>query len=255
MDNLEDARPVTIFFLGAAVCSLFLLFGMSRFLWETIPFFEYIQFPARWLHITVFTLVFLSSVVFLVLDTMYKANRGHSLYIVLFFLICLLLDFNYIYSAPTVREQNLMPAKAANMNFEHLPRWVSTDKISRDSLEERVAIHSEGEVRTVSWKSAERIFIIAAKRPLTIMIRTFYFPGWKAYVDDRHVALRTETGSGAMIVDIPQGNHKLVLRFEDTPIRYYSKIISIVSFSVILLGVLISKRRGKISNEEEHYES
>jgi uncharacterized membrane protein YfhO len=141
------------------------------------------------------------------------------------------------------------------MNFEHLPRWADTDRISRDNLEKRVVIQGEGAVTTELWKSAERIFMIKAKRPLSVMIRTFYFPWWNAYIDDRQVDLRKEAGSGAMIVDVPQGNHKLVLRFEDTSVRYYSKIISIISFSGIILCVLILKRKREISNGEELGES
>ena len=247
--KFEDAKIVNIFFLGTAIGSLFLLFGISRFLWEMIPYFKYVQFPARWLNITVFATAFLSSVVFWVLSTIYKTKRGHKLYIVLFFLICLLLDYKYIHSAPLLTEQRLMPVKAANLNFEHLPRWVSKEKISRDNLEERVTIRGEGGVKIVEWKSAERIFEITAQRLLTARIRTFYFPGWNAYVDDMHVAIRKEGGSGAMLVDIPRGNHRLVLQFEDTPIRYYSKIISLISFFGIFLVALVSKRREDLSNQ------
>jgi hypothetical protein len=255
VNNLGDTKPVNIFFLGVAIGSLFFLFGISRFLWETIPFFKYIQFSARWLYITVFSLVFLSSIVFWVLDTYYKAKRGKTLYIVSFFLICLILDFSYIRSAPLFKEQQLMPARAANFNAEYLPRWVSEDNISGHKLDERVTIHGEGEVKIVAWKSAERILAINAQRPLKARIRTFHFPGWNAYIDDMHVAIQTERGSGAILIDIPRGNHKLVLRFEDTPIRYYSKIISIISFPALFLVALFSKRRENLSNQKEHHES
>lgn len=255
VNNLGDIKAVNIYFLGVAVGSLFFLLGISRFLWETIPFFEYIQFSARWLYITVFSLVFLSSIIFYVLDKYYKAKPGKTLYIIILFLICLMLDGRYIYSAPLFKEKQLIPVRPANFNSEYLPMWVSEENISRDKLNERVTIHGEGEVKIVAWKSAERILSINAKRHSSARIRTFYFPGWNAYLDDMHVAIQTERGSGAILVDIPRGNHKLVLRFEDTQIRYYSKIISIISFPALFLLALFSKRRENHSNQKEHHEN
>jgi uncharacterized membrane protein len=242
-NNLGDTKPVNIFFLGVAIGSLFFLFGISRFLWEAIPFFKYIQFSARWLYITVFSLVFMSSVIFWVLETEYKAKRGKTFYIVILFLICIILDVHYIYFAPLFKEQQLIPVRAANFNSEYLPRWVSEEHISGDKLDERVTIHGEGEVNIVAWKSEERIFAVNAKRPLTARIRTFYFPGWKAYVDGVETEIKTEKDVGAMLLDIPEGRHKLVLKFEDTSIRYYAKFLSLVSLVSMVVLVLFSKRK------------
>jgi len=56
--NMEDVNAVNKFFAGIAICSMVLLFGISTFIWKTIPLFSYIQFPFRWLNITTFALVF-----------------------------------------------------------------------------------------------------------------------------------------------------------------------------------------------------
>jgi hypothetical protein len=64
MRNLStgnDINTVNLFFLCAAFGSLFFLFGMSSFLWNVIPFIKYLQFPFRWLNITVFLVAFLFS--------------------------------------------------------------------------------------------------------------------------------------------------------------------------------------------------
>jgi hypothetical protein len=254
-DVLKHIKHVAIFFISVAMCSLLFLFGISRFLWENIPFFEYIQFPARWLHLTVFSLGFLSSVVFFVFDTMYKTKRGRSLYIVVLFLICLLLDSKFIFSAPIVKEQKLMPVKAANLNFEHAPRWVNMDKISRDNPDKRVALSGKGEIEIVVWKSAERILKIRAHEPLDVWLKTFNFPGWKAYLDKNPTDIKTEKDHGAMLIAVPKGRHMLVVSFEDTPVRYYSKIISCISLFVLCIAIAVPKRRRIFSSKEKHYEN
>jgi len=245
----EDVGAVNKFFFGTAVCSIFLLFGISRFIWETIPFFEYIQFPVRWLNITAFAVVFLSAVIFRVPDNRNRTRMNYIFFIGFLVLSCLLLDFRYISSAHVFTRQDLEPVKAANWNLEHMPLWVGVEKIDRtDDYKERVTIiKGKGKAEVVVWRSADRIIEIKADDPVTLRIRTFYFPGWKAHIDDVQTEIRPEEGTGAMLIAIPEGDHTLVLRFEDTPVRYYAKIISVISFFITVLLVLIPKKTNRTS--------
>jgi len=71
----------------------------------------------------------------------------------------------------------------------------------------------------------------------------FYFPGWKAYIDGIQTEIRKENDSGAMFIQIPGGVHTLELKFVDTPIRHYSKIVTLLSLLVVTsLIVMIWKR-------------
>ena len=81
----EDSHTMNKFFLGIALWSLFLLLGISTFIWEYVPFFKYIQFPYRWLNITTFAIVFVSAVIFYAQDSYYKMKTKRSLFIVLIF--------------------------------------------------------------------------------------------------------------------------------------------------------------------------
>ena len=248
MRRTEDVNAINNFFLGTAVCSMLLLFGISRFIWETIPFFEYIQFPVRWLNITAYAVVFLSAAVFWHPATLYKTKRRYIFFVALLFLSCLLLDFRYITSAHVFTRQDLEPVRAANWNLEHMPIWVGVEKIDRtNDYKEKVTITGKGKAEIVVWRSADRVIEIKAEEPVTLRIRTFNFPGWKAYADGKQTEIKTEEGAGAILVDIPKGEHRLVLKFEDTPVRYYSKIISVISFFIMVLLVLIPKKTNRNS--------
>jgi hypothetical protein len=239
----EDIKAVNKFFLCTAIGTLFLLFGISTFIWESIPYFEYIQFPVRWLNITAFAVAFLSAVTFLVVDTVYKTKRRHSLFIVLLFLICLILDYKYISTAHIFTGQSLEPVKAANWNLEHLPGWVNVKKIFQKDSDNKILItKGEGKADIIKWESAKRIIKITSKTPLALWIRIFNFPGWKSYIDGKQTEIKTEEGVGAMLIDVPEGKHTLVLKFVDTPVRYYAKIISIISSCVMALLVLFFKK-------------
>jgi len=238
--TMENAKVVNHFFIGITVVSIFLLFGISTSLWETIPFFKYIQFPARWLNIAAYAVIFLSAVNFLSLDIIYKTKKRHTI-TVLLFLVFFLLDFRYINSAPIFTEQELIPVKSINSTIEHLPAWVDVNKIDQnDNSQEKVVIkEGEGKTKIIAWKSAERLIEITSQNPLTLKIHTFNFPGWKGYIDGVQTEIKTNDGDGTIVINIPGGRHILKLIFEDTPIRYYSKHISV--FLVITIFAIFIK--------------
>jgi len=247
IDAMQSAKYANTFFIGTALFTIFLLFGISTFVWETIPFFKYIQFAHRWLNITTFAVVFSSSVIFWGLRNSYGTKKEHKLMIGIIFAVLLpmcvtsfLLDYKYIRYAHIVDEQELIPGKTPNWYKVDLPALVDIDRIdgNDNSGEKVIMTKGEGNVVFSKWRSGERIIEISADTPVSLRIRTFNFPGWKAYVDGMQTVIKTEKGVGAMLVDIPMGKHTLILRFEDTPIRYYSKIISLVSLLVMVFLLL-----------------
>ena len=240
-------KEISLIFIIISIFSLFLLLGISTFLWETIPFFKYIQFPARWFNITNFTISFLSSILFWSIMTPSKTKRRISVLMVVISLTMLLLDFKYIKYVYAFPHQKLIPVQTQISNLEHLPIWAVKDNIYSNTTNYRIEIvKGEGKSEILAWKSAERIIKIIAEEPLVAKIQTFYFPGWKAYLNGSEISIQTEKGTGAMLIDIPQGDHVLELKFVDTPVRYYGKLISLLSlFS--LGGFLLRKKFRKSS--------
>jgi len=245
VDNTETIHK---FFLGAAIGSIFLLFSPSSFLWETIPFFKYIQFPFRWLLIISFCVSFLAASMFYKLNILCKNKKIYYLSIALLFLLCILLNCFYIKNANRFAEKQLLPVKKASWisiiggsPIEHLPINVEIKKIDKEKVfkEKRAIIKGSGIAEIVEWKSAERIFKIIANDELTVRIRTFNFPGWTANIDGIPAVIKSEDGTKAILVDVPKGNHLLKLSFRDTPIRIFGKIISLLSFMVFSAILLL----------------
>ena len=247
MIDKRHAYAVGFFFLAMSAGTIFLLFGISTVVWRTIPFFEYIQFPTRWLNVTVFGIVFLSSACFYVLSEFYKPGKRNYLISILLFLVCLLLDFRYIGCGPVFPEQKLMPVKAVNYATEHLPSMVDLSRIERNVGEEdRVSISNvKGKAQVVSWESAERIIEATADTPVVLRIKTFNFPGWTAHIDGKKTQIKTEEGTGAILVDVPKGAHTVELAFVDTPVRFYSKIISLLSLLALVSLVIFFNWKGE----------
>jgi hypothetical protein len=130
--TMRNTNRINLFFLIVAFGSFFLLFGVSSFLWNAIPFFKFIQFPFRWLNISFFSLAFLSAPCFSMLENHYKKGserRAASVIVLFIFLICILYDYKYIVTSPVFTPDELIPPKAVNWTKEHLPVGVDINNI------------------------------------------------------------------------------------------------------------------------------
>ena len=94
---------------------------------------------------------------------------------------------------------------------------------------------------TANWSS------IRPNAPLLLTFNTFYYPGWHAYlldpetdavIEELPIALRGELG--LMTVRVPAGVGRVLLRFEDTPIRKLGTAVTFASLALVILLLVAS---------------
>jgi hypothetical protein len=102
--------------------------------------------------------------------------------------------------------------------------------------------------RTLELGVNREVIEYTAQRPVLITFNTFYYPGWHAYllnpetdavVEELPIATRGELG--LITVRVPEGVGRVLLRFEDTPIRSLGLAVSVGSLAItglLLLGAL-----------------
>jgi hypothetical protein len=74
---------------------------------------------------------------------------------------------------------------------------------------------------------------------------TYYFPGWRVYVNGIRLpdgALRPEGPYGLLTIDLPPGEHHVLLRWGDTPLRLTGKILTLACLVLALVLVLVMPR-------------
>jgi hypothetical protein len=193
------------------------------------------------MHITAFAAAFLSAALFLSLNSDGRTSIKKIILPALILTSCIAWDFYYITGAPSFDKRELFPAIAVNSIMEHLPKGVLIDKIEKNRdphKETRFSVKGGGKAEVVSWKSAERILDVNADEALAVRFSTFNFPGWTAYMDGDRENIKTEADTGAIMVNVPKGYHRLKLVFQDTPARKAGKMISLVSL-IALFSILI----------------
>jgi hypothetical protein len=119
----------------------------------------------------------------------------------------------------------------------------------------------EGEgtyIKELKKSNLQTYSVEVASNKTQFQINTFYFPGWKVFVDKKLVEIDPyrDKEYGIMIIDLQKGTHQVKAVFGKTPIRAISDIISAVSWLMILafLGRLSYKKlaisRLAISNKQ-----
>lgn len=91
-----------------------------------------------------------------------------------------------------------------------------------------------------SWTAERRVFSEGAPRPLNLELRLLAYPAWQAHLDGKSVPIRAAP-TGAAWLQVPAGEHEIVLRLRRTWDRTVGGAISL--FTVALLGVWAGRRR------------
>jgi hypothetical protein len=72
---------------------------------------------------------------------------------------------------------------------------------------------------------------------MLLRLYLFYFPGWKAYVNGQETPIEIAKPEGFITLWVPEGQHEVLVRFEDTPPRTAGWAIAGASLAVLLLAV------------------
>ena len=71
--------------------------------------------------------------------------------------------------------------------------------------------------------------VVTMQTPGTVQVNVFYFPGWQVQLDGEPVPI-APSPTGAILVDVPAGEHRIDARFGDTPPRTLGAAISGLMF-------------------------
>ena len=223
-----------LFSIGAFFLSIFLMLEISLPLWDYIPFLGFVQFPYRFLILSVFasslTVALLIKwlpwkwpIFILLLFLVIYANRNHW-------------RINETFNPP---EEYYLTQKPTTSTYgEHLPKW---GKIaSREAQGKLEIVGGAGKVAITKDYSDEVEGAVEVKEEAILRLNQYYFPGWVVEVDGKEVKINYLVDGesyGLQLFDIGLGRHLVEAKFINTPIRNLADSISLIS--LIICGTMI----------------
>lgn len=225
----------TLSFFG----SLVMMLPLSKTIWKMFENATLIDFPWRFLAVTTvcgsvlagylakITEGFKAGIVLsgIILAGIFYTNRNH-------------MRVNQYTDIPM--SLYIASELTTNTDDEYLPKWVSREYAKKEIPLVNLNFDT---VKNMQTDSHSISFTYASDKEVkNTEIHHMYFPGWNYKVDGKNQPV-AKSGNGGMMIDLPQGNHEVVLRFSPTAIMRIGEIITTIS--IVIFGFVHTKMKLK----------
>lgn len=232
-----SSHRLTILFLFVGLFATFFATSGSAVLWNILPV-SFVQFPFRFLSITIIVGAFLTAFLF---SEFSRKERILALSIfILLTVTSLWQTFGTIRPIDKPDSFYATNLDTTTVHGEYMPRWVK--KLPAGWQNDKV-ITEKGKIIEVKSTPNTIFFVTNGERQAEYVVRKVYFPGWKAAIDGTTAVIEYQNPEGLITVMVPKGKHEVSVIFGETPLRLLSDIISLVCLVALLaIGIFQLKR-------------
>ena len=265
-------RALCLFLIAATILPILLMLPLSAPLWQALPIASLLQFPRRLLAITAVTLSLLSG---LSIPNPPSPNpntqgtgeqeKGTRLDapVLILALVAVLGSFTYTLPqytpVPDIAEGPLLSLEFERKYSDMVGMTAWTKELPSTSplveqylaggpLVTAEALAPSASVEMIRAGGASDELWVRSSGGTALRFYTYYFPGWRVSIDGQRLpgsALRPETVYALLTVDVPPGEHRVLLRWGDTPLRLTGKALTLACLAFALALVVPSRLLGK----------
>ncbi len=233
--------------LVAVGCALSL--ELSAPIWAWRPELQYLQFPWRFLILPTVGLAALAAV------PAALVARERPKVAALLALICvgLLMADGWGRARPEGLRQRgderYAPEAVAAMNrgkatrYEYETVW-NKERPAEPPAARLVAMSGSATIVEQAATAHEQRFAVTTRESARLRLNTFYFPGWRVFVDGQEQPIDYGNRSGLIDFSVEPGTHVVEARFEPTPVRWLGRTLSVGGLAVLALLMVWPRRVG-----------
>jgi hypothetical protein len=265
----EPEKLAHLAFAGLVVAaSLYLTQSLSTWVWESIPLLEFLQFPWRLLGLASLFLAFLSGVG---AETLQQLARPP---IVRVFVPAILVAVAILYILPWQfanysqspdesvfalaefeRESGYLgttsTAEYLPIGVNNLPVDNSTDQANAGVKLQLDTLPPGATIEAAEYRPLAYDLIVNTPESFLAQFNTFYFDGWRAWVDDEPAPIVVSESDGLLGVRVPEGRHELRVQFGHTPVRFAARVITLVALLLVAMTIFVIRRRGRVGGPSD----
>ncbi len=251
---------LSAFTLAGLILSTFMITPLSRPLWDHVPYLPIVQFPWRFLTVqAVFTALATAQVTSRRAQGAMSNTQYLSVPFGLLLAITALANLHptrlTISPADVTTERlQLYEMFTANIGttirYEYLPHGVVPRPYTSDALIEpgqpagAVALEGQATTSRSSVAPTRQVWrVTTGTSNATLAFPILWWPGWQATVDGRPAPIRPADSSGRILLDVPSGEHTVVLSLGRTPLRAAAESTSLIAALGLLGWIVYSWRQ------------
>lgn len=210
--------------------SVFMIHNKSTFIWEKIGILSYVQFPWRFLSISIFSASLLGGYFVSALKWKYA-----NILVALIIILTIILNWNYF--RPSRFDTNVSDAtELTGTSWTVQQSGSITDYLPVTASEPRelapaspLVISGSAKVSNFINKSNEFSFFAVVTKDSKIDVPVFDFPNWEIKINDKSYS-HTIGNIGRIEITLLPGYYTVVGSFRNTLVRTVANFISILSF-------------------------
>lgn len=230
----KDKIFILLFSFITFCLSVFMMHIRSSFIWEKIHILSYVQFPWRFLSLSIFS----SSILGGLLISLFKEKMQ---IILMFVLIFSALFFNWNYFQPKYLDLTATDEqKLTGSEWERQQKAAILDYLPKTSLEPTEKAPSlpiirsgEGNVGSFDNRSNRWQFQVEVLKDALIEIPVLDFPYWQVKVNGKNYPSSHKNITGRIQIELLPGKYTVSGQLNDTPVRKISDIITLI----LLFGI------------------
>ena len=245
--DLSGQVGLIILFFLVFIFSVFLTHNKSTFIWQSLPFMSFYQFPWRFLSITIFSASFIAGSIILLINKKYQI-----LTVIIISLTTIILNFSYfkedIWFSNLTDNQKLSPTEITIQSGAGLKDyWPKYGQNFPTSFAPEKPIVSDDTIITNYTKKSNKLTLTAISKSNTkITLPLVYFPNWQLFIDNQKSDFEIDKDLGLIEFNLTSGTHSILLKFTNTPIRNLANLISLISLALaIIIGIRSTRKNEK----------
>lgn len=240
---------LTLVLVFLSLASVFMIHMKSSFIWAQLPFMWYLQFPWRFLAISIFLLCILTGL------AIYFAGRFKYILGIVLVIISFALTISFFTPKGWLNINDADKFSGVSWEkqltisiFDYLPIYATLPPIQKAPGFPEVL---EGNVKFLEYKKGSDFQegTLEASKDSLIRIPLYDFPGMEVKIDGKitqHINndCRGETYClGLITFSVPQGLHKIEAKLTDTPVRKIGNILTLLSLGAVVVLMIKLKRK------------
>lgn len=272
-DTRQGRKYLSVFLLLVVLFSIFLNTPASAIVWDTVPLIGYSQFAWRILGIPSLALALAAGIATVQIAGLLRRrwHQGMVYSVTVMALMIYAIPWTYSPSisveVDSVRDAQAFERDTQNLTIssysEYLPVWNETPpepesmtaRFEAGDVVPRLQDNADIEVFDETWQGTSAQLSFRAAEPTRLVFDWLYMPGWEAHFIDEAAAVsltvRPYDAEGFVSVEVPAGEHTLVIEKTETDLQQLSWIIAAVSAGLLLMGLVIVSRFVRAATLEE----
>ncbi len=233
----QETKKIAILLILAFALSIAMMMDFSTPLWKFLTKFISLDYPTRFMLPATFIAsamggIFLSNI---------KNKRWQVVSLVILIAVALYTNRNHVrVNLYTDIPISLYVASEITTNSynEYLPLGADPALLNKPHI-----VVDPTELSVSNFEQNERMmsFVLDTPKLMRVSVGQFSFPGQTVYLDGK-ITQFTADERGRVNLEVPKGSHKILVRFENTPIINISILLTAIGIimSLLLLGKKIA---------------